>query len=124
MVPAERRIDVGRLEELEREGIGRRAFLRLLGVGVLALVPGQASARRTHRKKKRVYQLSSRDCRACKACKAHAANRLYRTQEAADADRAHVGCSCAIVSQRIERRLAKHYFKKRDAFDLRWEENA
>jgi hypothetical protein len=100
-------------------GIGRREFLRLLVLGAAALAPSPAFARR--RKKKVVFRLSTHGRRTCKACKAHAANRFYRTQEAADADRAHVGCNCAIVTQRIKRRLAKRYFSQGNVFDLRWE---
>lgn len=108
------------VDELENGSLDRRAFLGLLGIGLIALLPGQASALRRE-KKKLAYRLSSRGCRACTACKAHAANRYYRTQEAADADRAHAGCNCKIVSQRIKRRLAKRYFKRGDMYDLRWE---
>lgn len=107
------------LERATGEGIGRRAFLHFLVLGFAALLPGPALAAR--RKKKVVFRLSSHGRRCCGACKAHAANRFYRTEAAADADRAHAGCNCAIVSQRIKRRLAKRYFKRADVFDLRWE---
>jgi hypothetical protein len=36
---------------------------------------------------------------ACAACVEHAAHRLYRTEEAAAADRAHEGCTCPIESE-------------------------
>jgi hypothetical protein len=115
---------VDRIDAMESEGIGRRAFLGLLGLGLIALLPGQAWARPRHRKKT-VYRLSTRAHRTCTACKGHAANRYYKTREAADADRSHAGCNCAIVSQRIKRGLAKQYFKKRrQVFDLRWQETA
>lgn len=105
-----------------RAGIGRREFLRLLALGFVALVPSPALARRRKKKKKTdAFRLSTHGHRTCGACKAHAANRFYRTREAADADRAHVGCNCAIVTQRIKRRLAKRYFSQGDVFDLRWE---
>jgi hypothetical protein len=103
-----------------RTGIGRREFLRLLVLGAAALAPSPAFARRRKRKKV-VFRLSTHGRRTCKACKAHAANRFYRTQEAADADRAHAGCNCAIVTQRIKRRLAKRYFEQGDVFDPRRE---
>jgi hypothetical protein len=109
------------IERAQREGIGRRAFLGLLGLSLLALLPDPASALRRRAKKKLVYRLSSRGHHACSACKGHAANRFYETRQAADADRAHVGCHCAIVSQRIPRRLARQYFKQRSVFDLRGE---
>jgi hypothetical protein len=36
---------------------------------------------------------------ACNACKSHATHRTYRTREAAEEDRAHLGCHCEIVSR-------------------------
>jgi hypothetical protein len=112
-------------ERAEHGGIGRREFLRLAALaGLAAALPGSALAAAPRRKKKTkvVYRLSTHARRCCKACKGHAANRLYRTRKAADKDRAHPGCNCAIVTQVIDRRLAKHYFeKRRKVFDLRSE---
>jgi hypothetical protein len=110
---------VDRAEDL---GIGRRAFLGLLAAGLVALLPGATlgAPRRKRKTTKRVFRLSSHRRRACKACKAHGANRFYRTRKAADKDRAHAGCNCAIVTQTIDRKLAKQYFKgRRKVFDLR-----
>jgi hypothetical protein len=111
------------IERAEQEGIGRRAFLRLAALGLVALLPGSALAaegRKRRKKTKLVYRLSTHRRRTCKACKAHAANRFYRTRRAANKDRAHAGCNCAIVTQTIDRRLAKQYFKgRRKVFDLR-----
>ena len=111
------------IERAEQEGIGRRAFLRLAALGLVALLPGSALAaegRKRRKKTKLVYRLSSHRRRTCKACKAHAANRFYRSRRAANKDRAHAGCNCAIVTQTIDRRLAKQYFKgRRKVFDLR-----
>jgi hypothetical protein len=117
---------VERGERRERGGIGRREFLRLAALaGLAAALPGSALAAERRRKKKTtkvVYRLSTHARRCCKACKGHAANRFYRTRKAADKDRAHPGCNCAIVTQVIDRTLAKHYFKKRHkVFDLRSE---
>lgn len=112
---------MARFEQAARGGMGRRRFLGLLVVGIAALLlPGGASAAR--RKKKVVFRLSTHGRRTCGACKGHAANRFYRTMEAADGDRAHLGCNCAIVTQRIKRRLFKRFFKEGDVFDLRWKE--
>lgn len=47
-----------------------------------------------------VWRLSSRRQHACVACKAHAAHRFYADADAADADRAHPGCSCTVREQR------------------------
>lgn len=110
------------LEQAERDGIGRRAFLGLLASGLVALLPGSALGvpRRKRKKTKRVFRLSTHKRRTCNACKAHAANRFYRTRRAANKDRAHVGCNCTIVTQTIDRQLAKQYFKGRHkVFDLR-----
>jgi hypothetical protein len=103
--------------------MGRRAFLRLAALGLVAVLPGSALAagpRRRKKKTKVVFRLSTHRRRTCKACKGHGANRFYRTRKAADKDRAHVGCNCAIVRQTIDRQLAKQYFKgRRKVFDLR-----
>jgi hypothetical protein len=118
-----RRRNVGFVDRAEHEGMGRRAFLvGLLASGLVALLPGSAlgAQRRKRKKTKRVFRLSTHRHRTCKACKAHAANRFYRTRKAADKDRAHAGCNCAIVTQTIARPLAKQYFKgRRKVFDLR-----
>ena len=111
------------IERAEREGMGRRAFLRLVALGLVAFVPGSALAaegRRRRKKTKVVFRLSTHERRTCKACKGHAANRFYRTRRAAHKDRAHAGCNCTIVKQTIARDLAKQYFKGRHkVFDLR-----
>lgn len=108
-------------------GIERRAFLRLLAVGAvgaIAALPGASLAAEPRRRKKKttktVFRLSTHARRCCKACKGHAANRFYRTRRAADKNRAHPGCNCAIVTQVIPRKLAKQYFKgRRRVHDLR-----
>jgi hypothetical protein len=116
------------IDQAEHGGIGRRAFLRLVALGLVAVLPGSALAaegRRRRKKTKVVFRLSTHRRRCCKACKGHGANRFYRTPRAANKDRAHVGCNCAIVKQVIDRKLAKHYFKGRSkVFDLRSEVTA
>jgi hypothetical protein len=97
-------------------GIERRDFLRLLVIGAAAAVipvESRGAERRRKKKTKKVFRLSVHKRRCCKACKGHAANRYYRTQRAAKKDRAHPGCNCAIVTQVIDRELAKKYFPKR-----------
>jgi hypothetical protein len=112
-------------DEAERGGIGRRGFLvSLAALGLAALLPGPSlgAERRRRKKTKVVFRLSTHRRRTCKACKGHAANRFYRTRKAADKDRAHAGCNCAIVKQEIDRILAKQLFKgRRKVFDLRSE---
>ena len=114
---------MGFIEQAEQGGIGRRGFLHLVALGLVAALPGSAfAAERARRRKttKVVFRLSSHRRRTCKACKAHAANRFYRTRKAAKKGRAHAGCNCAIVTQTIDRQLAKQYFKgRRQVFDLR-----
>jgi hypothetical protein len=116
---------MGPIDQAEQGGIGRRGFLlQLVALGLVAVLPGRAlgAERRRKKKTKRVFRLSTHRRRTCKACKAHGANRFYRTRKAADKDRAHAGCNCAIVTQTIDRRLAKQYFEgRRKVFDLRSE---
>jgi hypothetical protein len=119
----ERSRDVASLENQAQGGIGRREFLRLALIGLAATLPGSALAAEAGRRKKKtkvVFRLSTHKRRTCKACKGHAANRFYRTRKAADKDRAHVGCNCVIVTQTIDRKLARQYFKgRRKVHDLR-----
>jgi hypothetical protein len=97
-------------------GIERRDFLRLLVVGAAAAViptPSRGAELRRKKKTKKVFRLSVHKRRCCNACRGHAANRFYRSKRAAKKDRAHPGCNCAIVTQVIDRELAKTYFKGR-----------
>lgn len=49
-----------------------------------------------------MWRFSTRNQRApCTACKAHAAHRYYVSAEAADANRAHRGCTCEIREQAV-----------------------
>jgi len=48
-----------------------------------------------------IYHTSTRKRRSCGACKGHALNRIYSSRQAADGDRAHTGCDCRIVEERI-----------------------
>lgn len=48
-----------------------------------------------------IYHTSTRKRRSCGACKGHAVNRIYSSRQAADTDRAHPGCNCRIVEERI-----------------------
>lgn len=111
--------------------IGRRRILGLVGVTGAAgvLRPAEALAGRreqgsTHRKTETAYRLSTHGHRVCTGCKAHAANRFYRTPKAADGDRAHDGCNCAIVSHPLPSGAYNRFFSgksgKRDVWDRRW----
>lgn len=109
-------------------GVRRRDVLRggatVLGAAVLieCLGLGRAEAlpRSTNPRLVDVFRLSTHGRRTCSACKGHGANRYFRTREAAHGGRAHLGCNCAIVLQRIPRGLVRRYFRSGDVFDRRW----
>ena len=48
-----------------------------------------------------VYRLSTRGIRSCNACVKHAQFKVFTTYDAADQNRAHVGCNCPVVEQFI-----------------------
>lgn len=48
-----------------------------------------------------IYHTSSRRRSSCRACKSHAVNRMYSSVQAADDNRAHPGCNCRVVEERI-----------------------
>jgi hypothetical protein len=105
--------------------IGRRQFLRLSAVVTGASLTGAALSAcgdddSAPAGTATTFRLSTRGERTCGACKAHGANRFYRTRDAADDDRAHLGCNCRIVTQAIAVELADQYFRDGDAFDRRW----
>ena len=108
--------------------MNRRQFLHLAGLGggiALSggLVPDVTAATSLTRLRRRnwvtVFRLSTHGRRTCRACKAHGANRFFRTAEKANLDRAHLGCNCGIVKQRIPPLLARIYFRRGDVFDKR-----
>lgn len=115
--------------ETSGQTIGRRRVLGLLGVAGAAgllrpveVLAGRREQGSTHRKTKTAYRLSTHGRRVCNACKGHAANRYYRTPKAADGDRAHTGCNCAIVPHPLPAGTYHHFFSgKRDVWDARWE---
>ncbi len=48
-----------------------------------------------------IYHTSTRRRRSCNACKSHAVNKIYSSRQAADENRAHFGCNCRIVEEKI-----------------------
>jgi hypothetical protein len=68
----------------------------VLAVAVLA-APARAFAKKRP-KRQPVYRLYPRGGKgdACKACRRHAANQIFPTHKAANGNRAHTGCDCAI----------------------------
>jgi hypothetical protein len=108
-------------------GVDRRAFLRRtvagLGASALMSMPVVQHAEAITRKKvKTAYRLSTHGRRECSACKVHAANRFYLTADAANTDRAHLGCNCGIVTQDLAQAVWSCYFRRGKAkvYDLRW----
>lgn len=69
-----------------------------------------------------VWRLSTRNQRTpCGACKAHAAHRYFSSPEAAEAGRAHAGCSCEVREQRTTVGQFQDWFAEGDqVFDDRW----
>jgi hypothetical protein len=105
--------------------MNRRKFLHLAGLGAGfalsgGLVPDVMAAPGQRRHNwVTVFRLSTHGRRNCRACKAHGANRFFRTEEKANLDRAHLGCNCGIVRQRIPPGLARNYFRRGDVYDKR-----
>ena len=105
----------------------RRGLLKVLvaagGAAVAAVVaPDDAEARKKRRKRgalavpskkgQIVYRLSSRNSHACKACRIHHRFMVFLTHALANANRAHRGCNCRIVPQKINRRAGLKLFPK------------
>jgi hypothetical protein len=68
------------------------------------------------------FRLSTRNQRSpCGACKAHAAHRFYESSEAAEGDRAHPGCICEVVQQKVTEADIDKFFgdDERTVFDDR-----
>jgi hypothetical protein len=95
----------------------RRAFLKLLVLSTAVAgtvgLPGEAHARKRRKKHfpgKIVFRLRTRKHHSCRACKKHHRFMIFRTQALADANRAHAGCNCPVVSQRLPIRNFKRFF--------------
>jgi hypothetical protein len=108
----------------------RRDVLRAAGGTTAAIVAAQVSgvqsaqATTAATSTRVVYRLSTLGQPACNACKAHDASRYYRTPNAANLDRAHRGCNCVILAQKIPVSRWNKFFKQagtdRTVFDVRW----
>jgi hypothetical protein len=110
--------------------LGRRDVILVAGgttaavlvAPVTGLLPSSPAAAAT--RMRTVYRLSPLGQPACHACRAHGANRYYTKAKAANRDRAHRGCNCAIVAQQVPEALWEQYFRPdgvpRRVFDLRW----
>src|SRR5262245_19122789 len=95
----------------------RRDFLKLLVLSSAAAgtvgLPGEALARKRHRKHfpgKVVFRLRTRKHDSCGACRKHHRFMIFRTQALASVTRAHPGCNCPVVTQKLPIKEFKHLF--------------
>ena len=95
----------------------RRDFLKLLVLSSAAAgavgLPGEALARKRHRKHfpgKVVFRLRTRKQHSCGACRKHHRFMIFHTQALASATRAHPGCNCPVVTQKLPIKEFKHLF--------------
>lgn len=124
------------LEPGSRRNFFVRAGAASAAAGALALGISSPAAAKRRRKKRKVFKLSADepyyvcgpgnpDCEGCNACQGHAKNKLFPSAEAADANRAHVGCRCGVVNAgKLKRKKFKKLFgpprnPRRDSVDLR-----
>jgi hypothetical protein len=60
------------------------------------------------------------NCSSCRACQSHAANKLFRTDTAAEFGRAHAGCDCTIATgQSLSQGALDQIFQSADVADRR-----
>ncbi len=108
--------------------LSRKAFLKLLGLlglaGPAVLATGCGSdggggGTPADVTKVEAFKLSRRKQASCRACANHARNKVFDTQAAADANRAHPGCNCRIKVVRIPRDEAAGFFADGPVYDRR-----
>jgi hypothetical protein len=100
----------------------RRGVLRaFLAAGAAAVAVGSAAPAEAKPKVHLVCRLRTRRTRACRACRIHHRYLVFLSPALADANRAHPGCDCPIVKQRISRRQFRRMFPDPSVgvFDLR-----
>ncbi|MEO7371061.1 MAG: hypothetical protein ABIZ69_09370, partial [Ilumatobacteraceae bacterium] len=62
----------------------------------------------------------SKKCSSCHACKSHGANKMFKTEAAATAGRAHVACDCIVTAgQSLTRGVHAKVFQLQDTADRR-----
>ena len=94
------------------------------GAALSGLLPGAARAGALHRAKQvRVYKLSTYGMKVCQACKLQGVHKRFRTRHSVR--RAHPGCNCRIVKQRIpDTQWVQFFVRKngslRKVWDDRW----
>ena len=97
-----------------KKEITKREFLKILGISSTSLFASGLLADELQAKsdgldnaaikeaaQTTIYHTSTRGRKSCRACRNHAVNRMYRSREAADQNRAHPGCNCRIVEEQI-----------------------
>jgi len=97
------------------------AFLGLAGPAALSSSCGSSGkdAGELDPDKVVAYKLSRRGHQSCNACKQHAQNKLFLTQAAADANRAHAGCNCRIKPVSLPVVLHGQFFVNGQVYDRR-----
>jgi hypothetical protein len=113
---------------IDGEDTSRRDVLRALvacGAAVAAgmLATGEAAAEMVvpvsgklgKRGRRTVYRLRTRNTRSCNACKLHHRYKIFTSKKAANLNRAHPGCNCPIVKQKIAVTRFKELFPGRAA---------
>jgi hypothetical protein len=85
-----------------------------VGAALAGSIPRVASAAAHERRSRMVgtFRLSTHGMDACQACKGHAAHKYFRTRQLVH--RAHRGCNCRVLKQRIPKKTWKHYFVRKD----------
>src|SRR5262249_42293003 len=107
----------------------RRGVLRAIGIAGAAAVGITLGTRptgavtipsRARIKAKLVYRLRTRRWRACRACRKHHRYFVARSIRALDQRRAHPGCNCPIVRQKVsDQTFAKWFASGNAVVDLR-----
>jgi TAT (twin-arginine translocation) pathway-exported protein len=97
-----------------KDSPSRRNFLKgIAAVGTATAVPfGWADHAEAAKKKKEllVFRLQTRKTVSCRACKIHHRFLIFLTRAKADQHRAHPGCNCPIVEQKLSRRAFRLLF--------------
>jgi len=97
----------------------RRSFLKGLAVvGTTVAAPlGLVDQAEAAEKGVPVFRLRSRKTVSCRACKIHHRFFIFATRASADQHRAHPGCDCPIVLQKLSKGKFKSLFVKTGALE-------
>jgi hypothetical protein len=113
----------------------RRAFAKFVAMGagagaaVLRAASGPARSLAAEQPSLAVYAfypLEEGELRLCKACLGHAQHKRFATRDAAEANRAHKGCNCPILTTQVSTEEFAQLFggtggvAARSIYDLRW----